>query len=406
MYIGEPIVAGAVTGLGALMGALSGAITNSIRAAAQNAAIASAVKAAGQFIGMDQAAQVAAGFTAGQPTLVQQIKAGLQQAIAQARQGVTDARASFASDFASLASSALEAFDAKWATWVPPASTLLNKMQLQDQVASAKQAIQSALSQLGSDKSAASMASLAVSSAVVADGESTADFQTRLQGLQSMAAQAQTQVVADEAAVGAARRAQTEQNLQLEAVQQTTAHAAKIAKTRDNLADDLTVLQKELAKHPDEYTKVQDKIMDVLASYNVPLFKAGQKFATELAGGLMDQIAKVDDAAHALANAVGQYLITHSPAEKGPLSEASPYDLGARIGLGFNQGLADNLYRGQGFNPTLSPSVAGLGGGGSGGVDGDAILMVDGEAFGRIARKQLTKTGRRNAGIAFGAGPA
>lgn len=360
IYIGEKIVAGAVAGVGSLGDELTKALNTQVKSGAQRAAIAADIREASKSIGIAQAQAVVAGFVQTQPTMEQQIKAGLAQAVQNAKQAVTDAKAQFASAFSSLAQSALQAFDEKWSKWVPPAQTLLAKMQVQDQVAAAKQAIANAMATLANDKSAAAAAAAAVASATQNEGESAEDFAARLATLQQQAAQAQAQVVQDEASLSAAKRQQVELNLQLEATQQAAAQAKRIAKQRENLAQQLLTLRTELAKHPQEYDKVQKKVMTLLGKYDIKLYEAGQKFASQLADGLRSQIANVESAAQSLAKAVAKYLVTHSPAEAGPLSEASPFDLGARIGKGFNLGLAKSLYSGQGLAaPTLNvPTIS------------------------------------------------
>jgi phage-related protein len=395
--IGEGIVAGASNDLGT---SLSAELIKQVKSAAERAQIAADLQAASKVIGTNQADAVAAGFVQQSPSMEAQIKAGLATAIQNAKQAVTDASSNFQSAFSSLAQSALSAFDTQMSTWVPPATKLLDKMQLQDQVTSARAAIKSAQASINSDTGAYSAAAVAVAMATPANGETAADFQTRLAGLKAQAAQTKAQVLSDETGLGQAKRSQVELNLQLEATQQQAAQTKKVAGMREDLAQQLVTLRTELDKQPGEYDTAQAKVMKLLASYNVPLHTAGQKFASELADGLRSQIGDVQDAAKDLAHAVAKYLVTHSPAEAGPLSEASPYDLGARIGNGFNEGLGDSLYAGQGLSgPALSPGAASLGRGSS--ADGDAVIMVDGQVFGRIARKYLTREGARNAGLSF-----
>lgn len=388
-------------------------VQKSLKGFGDRLALAADIQAAARHIGIAQAEQIAQGFMQQQPTLEQQIRQGLREAVQQAAQAVNDARSSFTSAFSSLAQSALQAFDDKMSKWVPPAMKLLDKMQLQDQVTQAKRAIADATQQLADAQKAAQDAATALATAQSAgpqDGESQADYQARIQQLQAQATDTQNQVVAAKQALGDAERQQTELNEQLLAQKQQEAHDKRMAAQREHLAQQLLALQRDLAKHPEEWRKINDAILALLKEYNVPLYQAGQKFADQLAGGLRSEIKNVENAAESLAQAVAKYIVTHSPADAGPLSKASPFDLGARIGNQFSAGLTAALYAGEGLSKAI-PSIpsrslgAGLGtpaGGRSAGVTVHLsmpnYLGDKNEVVGWI-RDELTRAGKRDPNI-------
>jgi hypothetical protein len=247
------------------------------------------------------------------------------------------------------------------AAWTPPALRLLDRMRLQDQVTQAKRAISDAQKQLADARKAAAAAATALQAAQTAGpaaGEDDAAFQARLAQLKTNMQQQQQTVVAAEQTLGDARRARRELNLQLEADQEQKAHDARVARQREQLAQQLLALQADLAKHPQEWRKVSEQIREVLASYQVPMFAAGQKFASRFADGLRSGIAAVAAAAHQLAAALDKY-VPHSPAQLGPLSKYDAFDVGAKFGDSFAAGVSSGLYTGQGMaTPTVTPTVA------------------------------------------------
>ena len=385
--IGRKVVEGIARGILASMGEAADAAEQAVRAVQarmQATQVVAAVQAAGRTIGLEHALAVARGVLAGAPTIVGQVRQALAQATAAARQQLVDMRGAFADAFGTMAQSALAAFDAKVARWVPPAQRLLERMQLQDQAGAAKQAITDALKGVGDAQKALEDFDTAVASGAgaqlgqlehqaqaakvalenlratgVATKEALAAASLASQQAQAAVgtfklehpdvtalapedAVAQRQqlldaVVQAERQLGAAKRAQVELNLQLEAQQQQAAHDARVGKQREQLAKQLLALQGELAKHPGAWRGMSERVVRLLRSYHVPMYEAGARFASRFADGLRDNIAAVEAAGKALAEALAKY-IPRSPAKAGPL-RFDPYTAGRRWAGDYASGL-------------------------------------------------------------------
>jgi phage-related protein len=344
--------------------------------------IAAIVKTGAKSIGLDHARQVVLGMLEGSPGIVAQAKAAMTEAVAAAKKAVVDARGSLTSAFQSLANDALAAFDQKWAGWKPKAQITLDKMQLQDQMRQAKDAITAAQKQL--DDALAAQAALAPQ-----EGETPEAFAARQ-------AAAQEAVVTATKGLGDAKRAQVELNLQLEAQQQQKAHDARIAKQREHLAAQLLDLQEKLQKHPEQWEKINKQVLELLKKNDVPMFKAGQKFASQFADGLRDGIAEVAKAARALASALDKY-VPHSPAKEGPLA----YDVYA-AGQRWSQQWAGGIGSGAGDVGAAVGSGLGGGGGGAGGMTVNVYGSVITERqLGDIVYSALLRRQGRNTTLGF-----
>jgi hypothetical protein len=322
---GQLVIEGFIAGLESRYKATE----KSLKGFGSSLAISTDIQQAARLIGLKQAESIAAGFVQGTPSLQQQIKTSLAQAMTAARQAIAEQRKTLASDFGSLAQGILQAFDDKAAAWQSPASKLLAKMQIEDTATQLQQQFEQAQADVTAAQSAVATAGASADAADVA--------------------QAQQQLLQAQQSFAAAGRAITENDLAQQDIAQTAAHAATEAKQRESLARRLITLQTELAKHPQEYDKVERQVLATLKKYEVPMFAAGQRIASRFGDGLRSQLAEVNKAASALAKAVADHLVTHSPAKKGPLSAMSPQQMGARIGEGFNAGLAGALYAGRGL---------------------------------------------------------
>jgi len=175
-------------------------------------------------------------------------------------------------------------------------------MQIQDQINSAAQAVTNAQSTLTQDQGALTAAQAPGSSASA-------------QSVQQLVQQVQT----DQQAVTDALRQQKELQLQMLAAAEQKKHDRLAAIQRDNLAKQLYELQQALLKHPAEWKSMGTKVEKVLKNFGVRMTPAGQEWASMFANGLRQGIPAVEQAAHALANAVDKYM-PHSPAKVGPLS--------------------------------------------------------------------------------------
>ena len=311
--------------------------------ALQASQILGSIQAAGKTIGLAHATAIAQGVLAGSPGVVGQVRQALAEGIKAARQAVVDARGSFKDAFSSLAQQALDAFDQKWSGWTPPAQKLLDKMQLQDQVNQAKQAITDAQTQL-------------------------ADAQTQLAGAQTPEEQAAAQaaVVTATKSLGDAQRAQVELNLQLEADAQQKAHDNQGTKQRESLAKQLTDLQTALAKHPGEWVKLGDQVVKLLGDYGIKTIAFGKKWASNFGDGIRQGIPAAVKAARELADAVKQ---VQDSALKGSPKYATFY-YGQEWVKQFGQGMKAAVV------PSFTPAMALPGGSSVAAAGGNGLTVV------------------------------
>jgi len=243
------------------------------------------VRVYGKQIGLEQARSVVAGLVQGTPSLVQQAREALRQAAAAMRQQIAQDKASLVSAFRSMATEALAAFDEVASNWQSPAAKDLAKMQAEDAIKGAVQAVADAQSAVD-----AAVAKLAADQAAGADPETLAQDQADIES-------AVTQL-------GAAQRAYTEFQLGLLAAQQEEAHAKQMAADRTHLTERLLLLEGELKKHPEAYRRIQEEIIKLIKGYNPKFNTAGYRLAHAFSEGLSEGIDEVVAAARRLANAL------------------------------------------------------------------------------------------------------
>lgn len=340
------------------------------------------IKMAASQIGQKAAQAVVDGVVGKKVSVAQQIRMALTQAVQQAAQAVQQAQASATSSFNSLGQGILGQFDAANSKWLASAQKQLNAMQLQDQVKQYADAVTQAQQQLtqaqqqvqqtaqpSADQlqaisdatNKAQVAQDAYNNAVAKYGASSDQALSAITTLHNAqntlaAAQAKTgtdyqaalqQQTSAQQAYDAAVRAQQEFQIGQTAAKQAAAHAKTLADQREALAKQLDNLRTELAKHPKQWDDMGKKVLTILKQYHVPLYQAGQKFASQFADGISSQIAAVEDAGKKLAEAVAKY-IPRSPAKTGPLAFSSQA-MGAKFGREFAQGISQGLYNGQGL---------------------------------------------------------
>lgn len=304
--IGIPMADGIIRGLvdqlnGKLSKDASAKIKEEITAISMNR---DEIRQATKVLGVAATKGLIDGVIGTQQSLAQQMKDSLRQAvasaIASAKQDAQSAMSTLMSTFSSTANSIIAAFNQQTSAHQTQAGKDLTKMQLEDQIKQYQDAINT------------SKAGLAAANKELADSLAGGD-PVKIKDAQDKLSQAQD-------AFNAAVRSQQEFNLSELAKKQQAAWDALRKKQEEALAKRLVDLQKSLAKHPEEYDKINKQILAVMAKYNIPMFQAGQKFIDELAAGLTKQIPALEAAAKAAAEAVAKYLRLHSPAEAGPLS--------------------------------------------------------------------------------------
>jgi phage-related protein len=438
--VGTPLMQGIAQGIAAQEGNVKGAAAKakqSLKDSLEAKDIYALVVEYGRTLGLKQAEGVVGGILQGTPSIVQQARQALVQATQQARQAVLDARSSFTQAFGQLASDALNAFDQKVQAWVSPAQKLLDQMQIEDQVKAAADAVTQAQDQLtqaqaalaaSTDPDAQALANLtqqATNAQIALDnlkasGSASKDALGQAQSAYDQAAAAvkaftlshpgvstntDTQsliaaVTSAQQQVAAAKRAQTELELQQEAAQQQAAFTRRMATQREQMAKQLVELRKELLKHPAAWKTMGVKVEDVLKEYGVRMVPSGQTWASMFANGIRQGIPQAEAAAKALAEAVDRYM-PHSPAKVGPLSRLPNWSallegLDSTVGVA-NRSMAQlsaPAFGSTGARPTLAPA--------SNEASGDVILQLDGEVLARFTRRELNRKGRRNVGLTFG----
>lgn len=132
------------------------------------------------------------------------------------------------------------------------------------------------------------------------------------------------------------------------------------------LDEQLLTLQERLAKHPEEYNKIQKQINALLASYGIPMQKSGELLGNAFAKGLRDSKAEVVKAATALAKAVQDILKLRSPAKKGPLSDLDTWWRPMGPMLAKQMGGMGGMAVAGAASGMAAAAVGGYGGGGGG----------------------------------------
>lgn len=167
-------------------------------------------------------------------------------------------------------------------------------------------------------------------SKISAAQQALSDFEDQQQ-LAALQAQTNAQIAADEAKRKAADDAATA------AAKANDAETAAAKKAEDTRAADqktafdkaLAALQSSLGRHPEEWAKTQQEIVDLLGKYGVTIANAGTKvgtdYANNLAAALNAGIGKVGTAGQALADAAAGKLALHTGATSAPqLASAAP----------------------------------------------------------------------------------
>jgi TP901 family phage tail tape measure protein len=384
----QGIVDGTTDGLNGFGTKLSAKLKKEAAQALAIAQSAPEIHAAAEHIGISAAMAVVDGVVGIQPSMTQQIKTALTQAVQQAAQAAQSSIQTFQSGFSSMAQGILSAFSQQTSNFVAPAQKLLDKMQAKDQLtnlqqnlASASDAVKQAQTALDNYNATAGgtadqlqavadattkvkLAQDAYNAAVTKYG-ATSDQALKagigVDSAQSALAKAQAAVGVDPAQAQqlsaallqaqqqytSASRAIQEYDLQLKAAKQTAAYDKERAKQQEQLAKQLAALEKGLSKQPGEWDKMSKKVLALLDKYGVPLYQSGQKFVDQFASGIRSEISSAEKAAHDMAEAVSKY-IPKSPAKTGPLAFSSQA-MGQKFGREFATGISQGLYNGQGL---------------------------------------------------------
>lgn len=162
-----------------------------------------------------------------------------------------------------------------------------------------------------------------------------------------------------------------------------------------NLDEQLAVLTNRLQKHPEEYDKIQKKIMALLKSYGVPFKNSGKILGDAFADGIRASFKNVESAAKKLAQIIADF-IPHSPAKKGPLSKPPGWKSYLMDGFPSALNMAAGAAAGGGSVAGVSSAPARGGGGGGGGWPERIVLQVDGRVLTEVVRTEVARTLTRN----------
>jgi TP901 family phage tail tape measure protein len=390
---GSALAKGIARGIVSEQGVVEGAAkqhAQRVKALMQAQNIIGDIQQAGKTLGYEHAKAIALGVVAGSPTIRQQIRTAMNEAIAEQKQkllelkqAVVDSTAGFRTAFESLATGALQAFDAKMSAWKPPSQRILDKMNLAEQLKGASDAVAAAWATVeGKGAEAAAEHGAAIGTAftgainaatakisaaptlaaldrvsleaqrsmtakiIAAAQPATAAAKTAVE--QAAAALATAQAGGDPEAIKAAQQAldtAIANQKALEAaihseietatgqliIAEQKRHDQLAAKQREGLAKQLVELETELAKHPEKWRTLGTRVQTLLTSFNVRLVTAGHAWASKFGDGIIDGIPEAVAAARQMAAAVAAELPSTSsplkPAKSGPLA-FHPRDMG------------------------------------------------------------------------------
>jgi len=310
--------------------------------AAQLNALAALVKEYGPKIGADHVRGIIAGLIGKTPDIVAAAKAQMERVVA-AMALVAQTKTDLKDAFKSMAQGALAAFDEVASKWKPPSLIKLEKMQRED-------TINSAVKQVADAQSAVDAAVAAQANLTRNEGESDADYAARVEEARKNVENAVT-------TLGEAQRSYEEVQLGLRAEQEQTAHDKQMASDREHLSARLIQLQESLAKHPEEYAKVQRQILKLLKKYHIPLFEAGQHLAQAFSDGLDDGIAAVIRTARKLANALEDVIKATGGSTGG--GKGGGVDAGTAISHGHGAGVPSSFSGGRASAGPVTVNVYG-----------------------------------------------
>lgn len=105
--------------------------------------------------------------------------------------------------------------------------------------------------------------------------------------------------------------------------------------------DELVLTQKHLESVKRVHGDTQAAIDRIWTSAGLSAKKHGKAIGEGLANGLLEEVKGVETAALALAKAIAKYIVTHSPAEAGPLHDVEPRQAGRNVSRQFFEGLGE-----------------------------------------------------------------
>ena len=420
LAVGKAIVSGIAGGLASLASTLAEKFTGPIVSAYNGIrdflGIGSPSKLMAA-LGADTIAGYILGITSKAPELKGKTADAIREALEAARSEVEKYQGKFTAAFDKLGDAARRAFDAKTQSLLDKVDARFDaKIAKWQGFADALTPAEKALAKLDQEEAARQRAS------------ALSDAQAQLAAAEAMEAGVERERAIAQAkeairqAELANRRASLEAQAEVERAKREEMAATAIAKleetkekVRTNLEEQrrilvekldaqLAALRDRLAKHPEEWNKIQKKIKKLLEDYGADYRTAGENLGKAFAKGIDDAADAVARSAKNLAGIVAKYLKTSSPTEKGPMASLDrwwdPFASTLVSGLDtrlIQRSLAAAASPGRLGAVPLRPAVAGVVGPGGGGAGGRVINVTINGWVGndqQIARRVLEEIRR------------
>lgn len=331
--VGRGIVDGVLAGIGDIGGAvfnkLKGGIQGAIDKVKGAFSIFSPSKVTADEIGKPLGQGITEGMLLGLVDLPQKMSDKVREAVTAAQNTIQSQTTTLSSAWDRMVGDALSAFDAQTAQFKTRAERMLDAFDLSQKVAENKKRI-AELVQAMKDAQTELQSFMAAPREVISQNEGetdTAFAQRKLEAEQKWQEQytqlntafedAQTALQSEKDAQRLAKRREA---LVLQAEESRKQYTAQRDLQKRHLEDTLNDLLEHLKQLPQKHKFYQDKVIALLNSYGVNYRGAGLSMGRSFASGLLQAQEEVARAASALAQTVEQYLATHSPTEKGPMS--------------------------------------------------------------------------------------
>lgn len=455
LQIGGQIVQGILNGIGDLVGRIGSKIAGGIRGGidwARNNVGSTAEEYIARVIGKPMGEGVLAGWIFGTAALPAKMAETLRNAIERMKGVVEGLRGKFSDAWGTLAGDALAAFDAKaekmiaalrakldkaiaeidaklakklkgidaFGAELTPAEKALKDLQdaadaqritqaLEDTTAAAKEAADE-LARLQSSSVTVKEGATPEEIAAAEDARAKAieDAKDKLLAAQRAVAQAQYDEKvaalqkqaelerAERDKEAEAKRTAAEAEAEKERARVTARFAerekelaAQLALDRRHLAARLALLEAEFAKEGAKRGELHKRLMKMLHAFGIDYKSSGRLLGEAFAEGMREAEAAVRAAASRLAEIAGSTLnVKVSASASGKVPKLASGGFISRTGLAL-------VHRGE----TVIPASVGARGGGSSLPEGDLVLVLDGQEIGRVARRELLRTGARNVNV-------
>jgi hypothetical protein len=385
--VGRAIVRGVLDGVGGLGSALKSKVEGMLGSVLHSIDIpgfSPPDHAASEAIGQPLGRGVIEGFLLGSAQLPAKISEKLRTALEAAKTQIDAARSAFSTSFGGLTSVVDQAFDAISNTAKTKSEKLLDKI-------------------VSAHDAEAFKANLASAKAAVADARGAlAAFNSdpTQGGTLSPEEAAQKQSELGAAVVAAAKQVddllyqQKVTGLQTRAAAERLDLDATLALRKQHMDAALQALSAHLVKERATAGDATKETLKLLGSYGIDFKAVGANMGKAWIQGLKEALSSASKGAGKLS---------------GTIAKAADDIPGFASGVrNFGGGLAVVGERGPelvnlpgGADVHTNAETRGMLGGGSA-QDGDVVLMVDGQVLGRVARKELDRTGKRNVALAFG----